>query len=280
MTTTLRPAGPPTATPDGGADRRWLICSNGRPVGTVRTVARRYGSYLVGRIEGLAVTDAARRRGRGTVAVLAAEEVLRAWGCQRAEVTVPVQAPPAHALALALGYTETNLHLLKRIGQPAQPASGLTIRPIGAEDFPDWLEATKAEFRAQLVRAGLTEEQARQRCATEHTRLLRQGHATQDVALRRLLADGRAVGSFWLALDNGRLPDGSPLAWVMTVDVAPELRGNGYGRELMLAAERECLAAGVRDLGLNVYSGNTVALGLYTSLDYRITHWVLTKTLL
>ncbi|MFF7636927.1 GNAT family N-acetyltransferase [Kitasatospora sp. NPDC008050] len=279
MTTTLRPAGPQTATPDGGADRRWLICANGRPVGTVRTVARRYGSYRVGRIEELEVTDGL-RRGRGTVAVLAAEEVLRAWGCHRAEVTVPVQAQPALALALALGYVETNLHLLKRIGRPAPLGGGLTIRPIGPAEFPDWLAATKAEFQAHLRAAGFSADQAAQRCAAEHTRLLLQGHATQDAALRRLLVEGRPVGSLWLALDNGLLPDGSPLAWVMTIEVAPEHRGNGYGRELLLAAERECLAAGVRDLGLNVYSGNTVALGLYASLGYRTARRVLTKTLL
>ncbi|WP_327065737.1 GNAT family N-acetyltransferase [Kitasatospora sp. NBC_01302] len=279
MTTTLRPAGPETATPDGGADRRWLICANGRPVGTVRTVARRYGSYRVGRIEELAVTDGP-RRGRGTVAVLAAEEVLRAWGCHRAEVTVPVEARPAHALALALGYVETNLHLLKRIGRPAPLRSGLTIRPIGPAEYPDWLAATQAEFQAQLRGAGFSADQAVQRCAAEHTRLLLQGHATPGVALRRLLLDERPLGSLWLALDNGRLSDGSPLAWVMTIEVAPEERGKGYGRELLLAAERECLAAGVRDLGLNVYADNTVALGLYASLGYRTAGRVLTKTLL
>ncbi|MFE4601870.1 hypothetical protein ACFRKE_13535 [Kitasatospora indigofera] len=47
----------------------------------------------------------------------------------------------------------------------------------------------------------------------------------------------------------------------------------------MLLAERECLAAGVRDLGLNVFSGNDVAVGLYTSLGYAVTNRVFGKPL-
>lgn len=65
----------------------------------------------------------------------------------------------------------------------------------------------------------------------------------------------------------------------MTVEVAPDRRGRGHGRTLMLLAERECLAAGVRDLGLNVFSGNEVAVGLYTSLGYAVTNRVFGKPL-
>ncbi|MFD0530973.1 GNAT family N-acetyltransferase [Kitasatospora arboriphila] len=75
-------------------------------------------------------------------------------------------------------------------------------------------------------------------------------------------------------------PEGRPLAWVMVVEVDEEHRGRGLGRALMLAAEHECLAAGVHDLGLNVFSSNTVAVGLYASLGYRITRRVLGKQLL
>ncbi|MEY9950057.1 GNAT family N-acetyltransferase [Kitasatospora sp. GAS1066B] len=278
MTTTLRPAGPEEAYPDGGRDRRWLVCANGRPVGSVHTSAHPYGNHLTGRIDDLEITEG-RRRGRGTIAVLAAEEVLRAWGCHRAEVTVPVEAVPAHALALALGYTDANRKLLKRLGQPPALRPDLTIRPIDGADFTEWLAGTKAEYRAHLRTAGLTEAQAQERCEADHTHLLHQGHATQGVVLRHLVAGGRPVGSLWVALRDGRLPDGTALAWVMTVEVDAAERGKGYGRELMLAAERECLAAGVDALGLNVYSANQVAIALYESLGYRTTRRVLAKSL-
>ncbi|MFD7737879.1 hypothetical protein [Kitasatospora sp. NPDC059800] len=47
----------------------------------------------------------------------------------------------------------------------------------------------------------------------------------------------------------------------------------------MLLAERECLAAGVRDLGLNVFAGNEVAIRLYASLGYRVTNRIYGKPL-
>lgn len=187
MTTTLRPAGPEEAYPDGRRDRRWLVCANGRPVGSVHTSAHPHGSRLTGRIEDLEITEG-RRRGRGTIAVLAAEEVLRAWGCHRAEAAVPVDAGPAHALALALGYTETNRKLLKRLGQPPGLRPGLTVRPIDRAAYPQWLEGTKAEYRSHLRMAGLTEAQALERCEADHTHLLAEGHASQGVVLRQLVA--------------------------------------------------------------------------------------------
>ena len=64
------------------------------------------------------------------------------------------------------------------------------------------------------------------------------------------------------------------------MEVAEDHRGRGLGRRLMLAAERECLAAGVADLGLNVFAGNTPALRLYGALGYRTTVHHLAKTLL
>ncbi|MFD7905304.1 GNAT family N-acetyltransferase, partial [Kitasatospora sp. NPDC059747] len=52
-----------------------------------------------------------------------------------------------------------------------------------------------------------------------------------------------------------------------------------HGRTLMLLAERECLAAGVRTLGLNVFTVNEVAIRLYASLGYRVTNRLYGKPL-
>ncbi|MDH6114233.1 GNAT superfamily N-acetyltransferase [Kitasatospora sp. MAP12-15] len=280
MTTTLRPAAPERALPDGGRERRWQVCANGRPVGAVSTVARPLGAGWSGQIAELEIAAAGRRRGRGTVAVLAAEEVLRGWGCHRVELTVPAEAPAALALAHSLGYTETNRKLLKAIGHPPALAAGLTIRRLGDREFPQWLAHSQATYQEHLIGSGLTARQALDRCAADHTHLLPDGPATAGVALRQLLCDGRPVGSLWVDLQSGSRPDGLPLAWVMTVDVEAAERGHGYGRELMLAAERECLAAGVRHLGLNVFSANRVAINLYESLGYRVSCRVLAKPLI
>ncbi|GAA1990493.1 GNAT family N-acetyltransferase [Kitasatospora viridis] len=269
MTTTLRPTGPEEPRPGGGRLRHWQVWANGRAVGKV-LIAEHLGT---GRIEGLEITEA-RRRGRGTVAALAAEEVLRGWGCHRVEVSVPTGASAGHRLARALGYTETSHHMHKRLSRPPLPRPELTTRPIGPEEFQDWLDGINRGYRDQLRRVGLTERQAAEKVAADVARLLPSLHATPGMAVHLLLVPGEPgpAGSLWLSLDNGRLPpDDRPLAWVMNVEVEPGRRGRGYGRELMLTAERLCLAAGVHDLGLNVYAANEPAHRLYESLGYRLT---------
>lgn len=273
MTTTLRPEGPETPTAAGGRTRRWLILSNGHQVGAVRTTADPNGSQLFGNISELEVTEG-RGRGRGTFGALAAEEVLRTWGCTRVDVTVPEPAATARGLAAALGYTERALATAKRLVTAPDLPAGLSVRPFDdPAEVRDWYERSAEDYVRAMVRSGLTEEQARARSGAGQNVLPPDGR-TPGVVLRRLHgADGgqESYGLLWLQLRLRDLPDGEPLAWVMKVEVSPAHRGQGHGRTLMLLAERECLAAGVRNLGLNVFSGNEVAVRLYASLGYRVT---------
>ncbi|MFJ3787475.1 GNAT family N-acetyltransferase [Kitasatospora sp. NPDC090091] len=280
MTTTLRPEGPETPTTAGGRTRRWQIRANGRPVGALRTTSVPRGSQLWGEIAELEVHEG-RGRGRGTIGALAAEEVLRGWGCSRVDVDISESAQAARGLAATLGYTERMRNMAKRLTAPPELPTGVAARRIGPEDFPGWLAEAKQGYLRDLCASGLSEQQARAKSDADHVHLLPQGADTPGVALRRLFGDGPdPLGALWLALRVRDLPDGSPLAWVMVVEVAEAHRGHGHGRTLMLLAERECLAAGVRDLGLNVFTGNEVAIRLYDSLGYRITNRVYGKPLI
>ncbi|MGW4892841.1 GNAT family N-acetyltransferase [Kitasatospora sp. NPDC004240] len=280
MTTTLRPEGPETPTPNGGRTRRWQICANGRPVGVLRTSSVPRGPQLWGEISELEVHEG-RGRGRGTFAGLAAEEVLRGWGCTRVDADIPEAATAARGLAATLGYGERMRNMAKHLTVAPDLPPGVGARRIGAEEFPAWLAVAKEGYLADLRTSGLSEEQARAKSDADHLHLLPQGADTPGVALRRLFGDGPdPLGALWLALRVRDLPGGHPLAWVMVVEVAESHRGHGHGRSLMLLAERECLAAGVRDLGLNVFTGNEVAIRLYDSLGYRITNRIYGKSLL
>ncbi|HKN96317.1 MAG TPA: GNAT family N-acetyltransferase, partial [Pseudonocardiaceae bacterium] len=91
------------------------------------------------------------------------------------------------------------------------------------------------------------------------------------------VVDGeRRVGTLWL----GPMPDRRPdREWVYYVEVDESLRGKGYGRGAMELAERDALAHGATELGLNVFGSNTVARGLYEAMGYRATAITMAKPL-
>ncbi|MCQ4082735.1 GNAT family N-acetyltransferase [Streptomyces sp. RB6PN25] len=278
MTTTLRPVGPERLGDDGARSRRFAVCVNGRPVGAVELATdTRLGAYE-GRIVSLAVDEPDRRRGRGTVAALAAEEVLRGWGCRRIEAAVPESAGAALRLATALGYTERNRTMLKQLdATPPELPDGCSVRPMGEDEYARWHVDERDRFIRSLAEHGVPYERAVAKADATYHRTLPDGVHTADTALRLLAHHGTDVGRLWLRLRDPA--DAQVPARVYDVEVDEQHRGRGHGRTLMLAAERECLAAGVRSLGLNVSAGNAPALRLYTSLGYRTTTRFMAKEL-
>ncbi|MQY11940.1 Acetyltransferase YpeA [Streptomyces sp. RB5] len=276
MTTTLRPTGPERAEADGGRARDYDVCVNGRPVGRVSLGTDERGGPGAGRIRALRIDEADRHRGRATVAALAAEEVLRGWGCRSVGVTVPAAAAAALGLATALGYTEAGRAMSKALTDPPELAPEYAVRPITGAGYAAWLAESVASSVAQRTAAGTPLDAARRAVDRSVRVQLPQGAATPGTALRTLDHAGVPVGSLWVALRRPHEPGG----WVFDVVVHPPYRGRGHGRALLLLAERECLAAGLDRLGLHVVAGNTPALRLYESLGYTPTEFRLAKPLL
>ncbi|TKA12435.1 GNAT family N-acetyltransferase [Actinacidiphila oryziradicis] len=278
MTTTLRPAEPERRGPDGARSRRYTVCVNSRPVGAIQlSTDQRFGPES-GRIAGLSIDEPDRGRGRATIAALAAEEVLRDWGCRRIETAIPASASAAIALAAVLGYTEQNRGMFKTLPLAPPPLpEGSALHSLAAAEFPAWHEHEQSGYVENWTVRGIPYERALAIAEAGHRLLLPDGPATADTVLGVLSHRGTDVGTLWVRLrdpDRAQAP-----AWVCNVEVAEQHRGHGHGRTLMLAAERECLAAGVRTLGLNVFADNTPALRLYESLGYQATDLHFSKPL-
>ncbi|MET9512357.1 GNAT family N-acetyltransferase [Streptomyces flavidovirens] len=279
MTTTLRPTAPLQQGVDGARSRTYDVCVNSRPVGAVELSTDPRHGPGVGRIDGLRIDEADRRRGRATVAALAAEEVLRGWGCRRVEISVPAGAAAARRMAAALGYTERGRNMTKPL--PARPPvlpEGVVGRPMSQAEFETWLDRAKAGFVRSLTARGYSEEAARAKAEADHGAALAGGIDTPGTYLGALVRDGAVVGTLWLALCHPH--PGESGAYVFDVEVAEEYRGQGLGRALLLLAEREALAAGTARISLNVYADNTPALRLYASLGYEPVSYHLYKQLL
>ncbi|MEU2354187.1 GNAT family N-acetyltransferase [Streptomyces misionensis] len=272
MTTTLRPAEPLQQHPDGTRSRRYQVCVNSRPVGEIRLGTSPSLGTSTARIEDLTIAEPDRRRGRGTVAALAAEEVARGWGCRWIETVVPAPGDIALRLFAALGYTPRSRRMEKRLGTPPALPPGSRARPMTEAEFASWL-ARASERRIRMwAERGVPEETTRAKVRDDHARLLPDGLATEGMLFSVLEHEGTGAGTLWLAL-------GEAGACVYDAEADAALRGRGHGRTLMLLAERQALEHGHRLLGLHVFAGDTPAERLYESLGYETTSHSLSKPL-
>ncbi|MFE0254962.1 GNAT family N-acetyltransferase [Streptomyces sp. NPDC059010] len=274
MTTTLRPTEPLQHNDDGTRSRRYQVCVNGRPVGDLHLGTHPVFGARVALISELRIEEPDRRRGRGTVAALAAEEVARGWGCRRIEVAVPGDAVPALRLVTALGYVVRNRGMAKDLGDtPPDLPPGSRARPMTEAEFGAWLDKRYEDYSRSWVERGVPQAEARAKSERDHAALLPEGLRTPDVFLTVLEHEGTPVGTLWVATRDGR-------AYVYDVETLPTHRGEGHGRTLMLLAEVQAILAGHRGIGLNVFAGNTPAERLYESLGYETTLHAFYKTLL
>ncbi|WP_019066334.1 GNAT family N-acetyltransferase [Streptomyces hokutonensis] len=274
MTTTLRPTEPLQHEADGTRSRRYQVCVNSRPVGAIRLGTSPFFGDSVAQILDLSIEEPDRRRGRGTVAALAAEEVVRGWGCDRMEASVPAEAEAALKVATALGYVVRNRHMEKPLGDtaPELPA-GSRGRPMTEAEFGPWKDRGTQDFAKSWIERGVPEEEARARAEQTNTELLPDGLATTDMTFSVLEHEGTAVGTLWTGLLDGK-------TFVYKVESDARHRGKGHGRTLMLLAEAQGIEAGLPVIRLNVFQGNTPAERLYESLGYETVVYHLYKSLL
>ena len=142
-------------------------------------------------------------------------------------------------------------------------------------EFEQYVARAVPAYAAEKAAAGIHSAQDAERLASEEIEgLVPDGLATPGQLLFTAVDEGTAVGILWLALPT----QGRPQAWIYDIEVAEAHRGKGYGRAIMLAAERELAARGVHELGLNVFGQNTAAIRLYENLGYAVTAQQMSKT--
>lgn len=69
------------------------------------------------------------------------------------------------------------------------------------------------------------------------------------------------------------------MVFVYDIHIAPEHRGHGYGRELMQLAHEWAKGNRYTSISLHVFGGNKAAIGLYESLEYRVTDLMMRRDL-
>jgi ribosomal protein S18 acetylase RimI-like enzyme len=140
------------------------------------------------------------------------------------------------------------------------------LRPMTEPEFAPWRELSIQQHGAQVSRAtgkdlGAVIDESRELLG----KILSAGIATERMSFLVVTDESdRALGWLWL----GPSPQDRDAGFVYDIIIDADVRGRGYGRAAMSAAEQFFLAQGFTRIALDVTGGNDVARGLYESMGY------------
>jgi ribosomal-protein-alanine N-acetyltransferase len=125
-------------------------------------------------------------------------------------------------------------------------------RPYSAEDFAPLYAIEELCFQPPLR---FSRGQMR--------RLIQSRNAATWIAEQDWVMCGFAIVE-WMRERSGLV------AYIQTIEVAPDRRGQGVGGELLRRVEGSARAAGAQEIWLHVDAGNAAAIRLYEANGYRI----------
>jgi len=168
-------------------------------------------------------------------------------------------------------------YLQRQVSTMAKPV--LTLEPLNADSFSEFLEQAVAGYASDNVAAGRWMPQDALSLARKETeQLLPVGATTPGHYFFGISVPGTPapVGYLWLAsMQRGS----AKVAYIYQIVIKPEHRRHGYAREALRQAEAFAAEDGHAAMALNVFAPNTAAQALYRSLGYAVTNMNMAKPL-
>lgn len=144
--------------------------------------------------------------------------------------------------------------------------------PMTEEQYRPWRAEAEVHYAQSVAASGRSEQSAARDAAETYARLLPDESATPGHHFWHAYDGDLRVGFLWIKVTDDR-------AFVFNVAVEPDLRRRGYGRAIMLAAERWCQDNGLTTIGLHVFAHNPGARALYEQLGFSETGRNMAKSL-
>lgn len=143
--------------------------------------------------------------------------------------------------------------------------AAVTLRPMTEAELAAFRRSFAADWAVDLARLDdLAHADALAMTTARVDADLPHGLAPPGQHLYTIDAAGTAVGSLWFSAGQGA-------AFLEEVVIAPEHRGQGYGRAALLQLEARVAALGLTNVALHVYAHNPGAIALYERLGYVVT---------
>ena len=147
------------------------------------------------------------------------------------------------------------------------------LEPMTEEQYRPWRAEAEAHYARSVATSGESAQDAARRAADTYAQLLPDEFATSGNHFWYAYDGDRRVGFLWIKVTR-------EAAFVHNVAVEPDLRRRGYGRAIMLAAERWCRENALTRIGLHVFAHNTGARALYEQLGFAETGRNMAKDLI
>jgi ribosomal protein S18 acetylase RimI-like enzyme len=146
------------------------------------------------------------------------------------------------------------------------------LEPMTEAQYEPWRVEAEAHYAQGVAASGQSEQDAARTAADTYATLLPDESATPGHYFWYAYYGDRRVGLLWIKVTHDT-------AFVYNVAVEPHVRRQGYGRAIMLAAERWCHDNALTRIGLHVFAHNTGARALYEQLGYTETGCNMAKNL-
>ena len=139
------------------------------------------------------------------------------------------------------------------------------LRRMSPEVFDKYMDFIWNDYRSEVLKAGFTEEQADTATENAKKQILNDGVPNEDQRFFEVFAGEKNVGLIHIAKQGD---EGGWYIYYILIN-EPE-RGNGFGKQGMLAAENYVKSQNGKWIALNVFGFNATARNLYESLNYEI----------
>ena len=151
------------------------------------------------------------------------------------------------------------------------------LEPMTREQYDAYRVFAEDEYAEAIRDSGsMPEAEAREQAATDYAQLLPDGLDSEGHHFWTAYDGDEIVGMLWLKLTE--TSEGTT-AFGYDFSVREDLRRQGYGRAVMVAAEEVCRDLGVVSIGLNVFGHNLAAQSLYEQMGFRVTSIQMTREL-
>lgn len=248
-----------TTDDEGARAQAWVLRDLETDLGTAWTQVRDRRAYLAD------VSVAVEQAAPALAAVVAQ---LAAQGPEQLTLDVPVHDRVAGAMLAAVGTratlqsTQMQLDLAAPVGAPPR----VTLRPMTDAEFATYAQRLVSTYAQDLLDSGafLDLETATASSAAQTDELLPDGLHSPGQHLWTAYADAAPVGVLWIHADG-------PAGFIYDIEVLPEQRRRGYGREVLDAGAHAAADLGAEVLGLNVFGQNDGARALYEKAGYATT---------